>query len=60
MSITKDGDLFIYECDKCNRPPEDYMGDDFMAALAQAKADGWRAWKDRTGTWCHSCPECNR
>jgi len=41
-----------------------YAGSDLMNIphrLAEAlRADGWRAWEDEEGYWCHSCPECNR
>lgn len=57
MSIkAKDNSLEI-QCDSCGRKPEFYFGD-WQAAWSRAKADGWRASKDETGAWCHTCPTC--
>jgi hypothetical protein len=58
MSIIESSSSKVtFQCDECNRPPETYLGD-FMKALGSAKADGWRCFKDSTGTWCHKCPDC--
>lgn len=47
-----------FTCDTCATNPEFYHGESFRAALDAAKADGWRAWKDDAGNWCHACPGC--
>jgi len=51
--------LLTVECDKCSAAGEEYDGGTFQEAWADAKADGWRAWKDDADEWCHSCPNCN-
>ncbi len=59
MSMRKLSDnSFEYSCDSCNRKPEIYFGD-FHSAMKEAKADGWRAYKEGS-TWCHRCPECTK
>lgn len=59
MSIQHRDNCMHLECDECDRKEEIYFGT-WAEAWADAKADGWRAWRDKTNTWCHSCPECVR
>ena len=46
------------ECDHCERDPEIYDGDDWDEALAYAKLDGWRTFRDKNGDWVVKCPAC--
>lgn len=48
----------LFECDAC--PEElDTEEDDFHAALAVFKRDGWRA--EKVGAeWVHTCPSCQQ
>ena len=54
----RDDHILRLECDKCGTEDE-FDGDTFQEAWADAKADGWRAYKDDSDEWCHSCPNCN-
>ena len=53
-----DDETLEITCDSCDRRPEYHKGATFKAALAKAKMDGWRVFKDPTGVWCHKCPVC--
>ena len=57
MSTYRAGKAYSFQCDTCSRPTERYEGD-FKTALAAAKLDGWRAYMDKVGAWCHACPAC--
>lgn len=57
MSISHKDNCMHVECDTCDRQEEIYFGD-WTWCWEAAKADGWRAWKDQTDAWCHSCPTC--
>ena len=43
-------------CDFCNEQM-DTEEDDFRLALDNAKADGWKIFKE-DGEWYHKCPDC--
>jgi len=60
MSIEYNRDLceMELECDECSSGAETYDGDDWHEALAAAKADGWRTFKDSRGDWIVKCPDC--
>lgn len=62
MSIHFDDERCIMEldCDHCDRETESYEGDSWDEALAFAKADGWRVFKDGNGDWVVKCPGCVR
>ena len=57
MSIEYADNTMRIDCDEGNCQTEIYFGD-WHEAWAEAKADGWRAWKDKTDEWCHTCPSC--
>jgi hypothetical protein len=46
----------VFECDSC---PETFGGDsdDFSAAWAAAKSEGWSSRKI-ADEWLHGCPKC--
>ena len=56
--IEYDDNTMYITCDMCPRKPEIYFGE-WKRAWADAKADGWTGYKDRTGAWCHRCPDCS-
>ena len=60
MSIEYDHSesVMFLDCDYCASASESYDGDDWHEALAAAKADGWRTFKDNNGDWCVKCPDC--
>jgi len=52
---------FDIECDICEITQYlDFDWEEFNAAIAEAKASGWRSYKDEDGEWRHECPECQR
>lgn len=57
MGITYRDNKMHVSCDECSRKEEIYFGE-WQTAWAEARADGWRSWKDKTGAWCHRCPTC--
>ncbi len=59
MGIKHHDNTMHIECDTCSRKPEIYFGG-WKEAWAEAKKDGWRAFKDRIGNWCHRCPGCSK
>jgi len=58
MSLEYDRDhcILAIECDCCEASDE-FEGDDFNEAFDEAKAEGWRAFKDGDD-WMHKCPDC--
>lgn len=55
MIQRQDGQV-VFECDTCPEELETEE-DDFHAALAVFKRDGWRA--EKVGSeWVHTCPSC--
>ena len=57
MTIEYADNTMHVKCDHCGRKPETYFGE-WKEAWAEAKADGWQAYKDETDAWCHKCLEC--
>lgn len=56
MSSERNGGVVVFHCDSC---PDSFESEssDFNTALADAKADGWRAYLVGND-WCHACPAC--
>ena len=48
---------YDFECDFCQFAAM-YEGVIFQDSWEQAKADGWRSFKDKDGVWVHKCPAC--
>lgn len=59
MSFEKVDGGFEFECDLCDKTPEEYRGEDFQDCWRAAKADGWTVRKDLNGYWVRRCPECS-
>jgi hypothetical protein len=52
---------FDIECDTCGKTQYlDFDWESFREAVAEAKENGWRSYKDEDGEWRHKCPECQR
>ena len=60
MSTERVGDRMEFVCDDCDISSEDFDHDDFKSEWEELKQQGWRAYKDPRGNWCHSCPECRK
>lgn len=60
MTIEKTNQKYFYEifCDKCENSQEYESDTGFREVYDQAKADGWRAFRELDDSWAHSCPDC--
>ncbi len=58
MTTERQGGVLFFSCDKCPETYEASTGQ-FGAAWAEAKTEGWRAFK-LGADWCHSCPDCSQ
>ena len=51
---------FDMECNGCGQVEYfDFDWDNFNAMIAEAKAGGWKIFKDEYGEWMHFCSECS-
>lgn len=53
--------IFTIYCDerKCQESEEFDTDNDFRSFIDEAKAAGWRVYKDGSN-WAHKCPSCQR
>ena len=58
MSTERVGRRMEFICDECDASSEDFDADDFKIEWDELKDEGWRAYKDGRGIWCHVCPDC--
>lgn len=61
MSLERVGGFtgFDITCDICGESEYlDFGWDNFQGAIAEAKARGWKAYKDEDDEWCHKCQTC--
>lgn len=54
----RDDESHVFMCDDMGCGEEAEYPGEWEDAWSAAKRDGWRAFKDQLGEWCHTCPNC--
>jgi len=58
MTMQRVKGFIAYSCDECPETVETGEEGDAREAWAEARGQGWVAFKDSKGNWVHHCPSC--
>ena len=58
MSIDRQGNRILFECESCDEVFKSDEDAEFSDAWSAARRDGWRT-KKIGSDWVHACPACD-